>query len=337
MYNTANDCHNFHNIIFHRCCRGTAGGQPSQKENTMSSQNGFLRFISAILTLALAIILIAAIPLWSINFMISEERIDTVVDHIFNATGDLSDIGIATQKGNKTIADVLLWSLKGCGGEEFIDKKEINSSLTSAFLKTITLNFIEDLRNGDDIAIRAEDIYEFLERNSKTISRLAENSGYSNKINIKYNEELIIGNVKELIGKNGISLDDMIEEGELKDNIGSYLEYVHLILSETTLYLSYGFIGFFIFLLLIANVGYFGEFLSACGKPAFIIGLIYFLVGLAVNYLDSIIDLSSEGFASFDFLLGYIAAVIKDVSAPVLIAGLVLIILAAIVRKKQNK
>ncbi|MBO5702058.1 MAG: hypothetical protein J6S71_06435 [Clostridia bacterium] len=304
----------------------------------MSSQNGFLRFLSAILSLILAFLLIAAIPLWIIDFMLSEDSIETAADYIFDSLGDVSDLGVNTKKGSKTIADVLLWSIKGCGGDEFITEKQISDSLVPEFLKTITLDIIEDFRNGSDIAIDAEDIYEFLERNGETVSDLAADSGYIYELNIKYNEELILYNVKELIGKNGITPNDLLEDGEFKDNIELYLAYARTALSKTTVYITYGVIGVIVCLLFTVNLGYFRKFLSSCGKPAFTVGLVYFLAALAMQYLRSTINPSSDRFSSaVDFMIGYAAAGIMDVSAAVLIAGLVLLILSVIARKKQDQ
>ena len=142
----------------------------------------------------------------------------------------------------------------------------------------------------------------------------------------------------KLIGKDGISIDAILEDGDLKDNIDDYLEDASKILSDTTLYLAWGVVGVLVLLLFIINLGYFGSFFASCGIPAFIIGLIYFLIALAIPPLLNIIDLPFVELEAFiDFLAGFFAAIIIDISSIVLIAGLALIILAIVINAITRK
>ena len=308
----------------------------------MSSRNGLLKLLSSILSLILAIVLIATIPLMVVDYMLAEDNMGITVSLIFDNIEDISELGIATDEGNKTIADVLLWSIKDCPGALFITEKQAASTLVPEFFKELTIHLLTDFRNSLeksslDMTYKADDIYRFLERNSNTISELASDSGYNDDVDIKKNKESILKNISDLIGKEGISVGSLLADSSLKDNVDAYMEDAHAFLSEYTLDRAWKAIGILAGILFLVNLGYFGCFLSACGKPTFIIGLAYFLIAVAVRTPILSSNLPIEELPDFIKLpIGYTASVIMDYSSPFLIAGLVLIILSAIGRKKHN-
>jgi hypothetical protein len=215
--------------------------------------------------------------------------------------------------------------------------------LAPDFLKALTVDLATDFSNSlksGELTIEVEplDIYKFLEKNRKTISKLAKDAGSPYDVEIKESKDIIMYNITELIGKDGISIDAILEDGDLKDNIDDYLEDASKILSDTTLYLAWGVVGVLVLLLFIINLGYFGSFFASCGIPAFIIGLIYFLIALAIPPLLNIIDLPFGELEAFiDFLAGFFAAIIMDISSIVLIVGLALIILAIVINAITRK
>ena len=300
----------------------------------MSKQNGFIRFVSACFSLLLAFVLIAAVPLWIINYMISEESIDTMADYIFE---DVGNIGFNTTEGSISVARLLLLSIKNCAGAEYITEKQMNDDLVPDFLKTVTLEILEDFNDQSEIRISADDVYDFLEENEDELSSLAKDSGYRLGIDINGNKQTIVRNVKDLLGKKGITLNTVLEE-ELADTIELYLEYAQLVLSETAKNISYCVIAILGVIIFVLNLGYFKHFLTACGKPAVLIGTLYFISAIVLQAVCDSIDLPSGGAGSaIHFLFGYTAAVIMDFSAPVFLAGLTLLILSLFAGKKHKE
>ena len=300
----------------------------------MSKQNIFLKFISACFSLLLAAVLIASVPLWIINHMISEDSIDTIADYVFV---DVSNIGFNTTEGSITVSRLLLLSIKDCAGANYITEKQMNKALVPDFLKTVTLEVIEDFNDQSEIRISADDIYDYLQENEDELSSLANDSGYRQGIDIKGNKQSIISNIKDLLGKKGITLNTVLDD-EIADTIEEYLEYAQLVLLETAANISYCAIAIIGIILFVINLGYFKHFLTACGNPAILIGTLYFISAIVVQAVAATIDLPSGGLgAAIDFLFGYTAAVIMDFSAPVFLVGLAMLILSLFVRKKHNE
>ena len=300
----------------------------------MSSQNVFIRLLSACFSLLLAAVLILAVPLWIINYMLSEDSIDTVSEYIFE---DVSDIGFNTTEGSISVARLLLLSIKNCAGAEYITEKQMNEDIVPNFLEAITFDILEDFNDLSEIRISADDVYEFLEDNEDKLTRLAAESGYRYDVRIEENEEIIIDNLKDLLGRRGITLGTVIDE-DAAEALEPYLEYAQIALSQNVKVASYGAIAIIGAILFILNLGYFKKFLTSCGTPAVIVGALYFISAIILQALRDMIELPSGGIGSaIHFLFGYTAAVIMDFSAPVFLAGLALLILSLFAGKKHKE
>ena len=311
----------------------------------MAKRNILVSFLSFILSLMLTLSLIVAIPMTVISKLLTEDNIEILVNQVVNEI-DTDGFAILTSSGGRSIANILLWTIKDCPGAEYITEAQIERTLVPEFVKSLAVSFAADFSEASEdgeieIKIKPSEIYKFLEKNRKTVSELAADSGYRYEIDIKGNKDMILINITELFGKDGITVESMVEDDDLIEDIVLYLEYAQKALSKTALYFVWGAVGAISVLLFLVNIGYLGSFLSACGSPAFIIGLLYTLLAVAVKPLLSALSSSVDDMPQFiHFAAGWTAAILMDVSLVVLAAGFGLIILSAIVkaivRKNQN-
>lgn len=304
----------------------------------MKNKNGFLSFLSSLLSLALAVLLIVAIPVGVIVDLFSDEKIDILVDQILGDI-DTSDLGIKSSLGNKSMAETLLYIIKDCPGTDSITEEQAAKELVPIFIRSFISDFISDFTDSEtsgspEIAFDPDDIYTFFANNSQKISDLASNS----TVDIKSNKRSIMNNINDVFGEDGVSVDSLIEDDGIKDSIDSYISAAHTLLSLETLKNAACVVGAILFLLLLVNIGHFGDFLSACGTPALVIGVIYFILAFIVGpFLSEFIIPSENFYSAFNFAIGLIAAITMDISCTVLIAGIVLIILAAIAKAIARK
>ncbi len=152
----------------------------------------------------------------------------------------------------------------------------------------------------------------------------------------------MIANIEERIGKDGITAEAFLKESDNAEELAHLLETAQTLFSQNTLYFAWGVIAFVVLLIFFINLGFFGNFCRGCGFPAFMIGTIYFLAGLGISPILSIIELPVPEFlaSSVDFTAGFIGAILMDISVTVLIVGLILIVISfisdAIARRKYS-
>jgi hypothetical protein len=299
------------------------------------------KLVSFFLSLLLAAALTVTIAIASTATMLSEENTAIITDRVFESL-ETDDLALRTASGKKSISSVLLAVISDCPGASHITEKQIAESLTPKFLMEFTEELLEEFYDPSvtdpiDIGLRPSAIYKFLEKNQKTLSSLAAASGYSGNIDVKGNKELILNQAARLMGKNGVTVDCLLADGALKDNLGIFLEAGRSLLTPTVLLIACGVSGFIALLLLAVCFGYFDRFLSACGKPAFWVGFLSFFSALAIRSVILSGNPAADGVPDYIlFPIGLAASVIMDFSIIVLIAGILLLIAAVCVKRMLN-
>ena len=299
------------------------------------------KLLSLFLSLTLAAAIAATVLLASVAELIKQDNTEIIADRVFESL-DTDNIALRTSLGKKSVASILLSLISDCPGADRITEKQIADALTSKFLKEFTEELLDEFYDPSvsdplDIGLKPSAICKFLERNQKTLSALAADNGYSGGIDVKGNKEQILNKVSKLLGKDGVTLDCLLADGALKDNLGQYLDAGRSLLTPKVLLIACGVTGFIAILLLAVCFGYFDRFLSACGKPAFWIGLLYFLSALAVRSVILSGRPAADGVPDFLlFPIGLTASVIMDVSVVVLISGILLMIASVFVKRMFN-
>ncbi len=309
-------------------------------------QNFFLKLLSFLLALILAASLVIAIPITLLNLFLTDHNIDVIVDRAVSSI-EFEKIEISTADGAKTLSGAIHDITSEFEGFDYITEEQINEELIEDLVKA----FISDTLKGYSSSLKdeaesfgwtPEQLYDFLEENMDTIEKLARDAGYEGELSIKKNKDTIIENIETFIGEEGFSATTILGESDDSKELALYLEAAKALFSRNTLYLAWGLVAFIVILIIFTNLGYFGAFCRSCGFPAFIIGTLYFLVGLAVSPVLSIIGIPIPIFAAaIEFTAGFIGAVLMDISLIVLCTGLGLVIVSfiadAIKRKIDSK
>ena len=295
----------------------------------------FVGFISFILSLILMLVITAAIPLTLLNLFLNENNIEAIVDHIVSSI-EIDKIEISTDEGNKTLPDVLLDVVTEFDDWEHIVEEPIDPVIIEDFVKKFATDAItqlgSSLKNGDQmLGWTPEQIYGLIAENEDMIESFVHAAGYKGEILISENEEIIIANIKQSIGEEGISVNTILEQSGDAEMVAEYLNKASLICSDKTLYLVLGIVGFIMLLLLLVNLGFFGSFLRACGVPALIVGGLYSLAAGAVDPILAFAEISDPTVASVvEFSAGFLATLLMKISLAVAVVGLGMIILSII-------
>lgn len=304
----------------------------------MSNNKASVSILSALLSLILAAVLTFAVLVTVVATLIKEENTELIAERVFE---DLKadDLAISTSAGKKSVASALLYMISDCPGADKITEKQMASTLAPKFLETFTDELLEEFYDPSvtdvlDVGIRPSGIYRFFEKNQKTLNSLASSSGYVSSVNVEGCKDQILDRISELFGKDGVTVDNLIADGFFKDNLNSAVDATRALLDIKAILVAFGAAAFICVLILVVNFGNPGKFLSACGTPAFITGLIYFLGALAIRYFVLSGKLHTDGIGDYvAFTIGYSASVTMDVSVIVLAVGFVLVILGAVVKK----
>ncbi len=324
----------------------SAGGHASEKPKKKRKQNFFLKILSFLLAIILMASLVVAIPITLLNMFLTDHNIEVIVERAISSI-ELDKIEFSTADGTKTLSGALHDITNEFEGWDHITEEQISDALLEDFVKQFVTDAISQLgmslKEGEVmLGWTPEQIYDFIEANEDTIEKLARDAGYEGKLPIKEKKEMMIQNIEKRIGEDGITAETLFGGSDETKQLARYLDAAQAVFSINILYLAWGLVAFVILLIIFTNIGYFGAFCRTCGFPAFIIGTLYFLIGLAVSPLLSIVTIPVPMFAdAIKFTVGFLGALLMDISLIVLAVGLVLIIISfisdAIRRKIDSK
>jgi hypothetical protein len=309
-------------------------------------QNFFLKILSFLLAIILMASLIIAVPITLLNLFLTDHNIDVIVDRAISSI-ELDKIEFSTADGTKTLSEAIHDVTNEFEGWDHITEEQINDALLEDFVKQFVTDALDklgmSLKEGEAmLGWTPEEIYGFIEANKETIEQLARDAGYEGKLPIEEKKDMMIANIEQRIGKDGISAAALFGNSGETEKLARYLEAAQALFSINILYLAWGLVAFIIMLIIFTNIGYFGAFCRTCGFPAFIVGALYFLVGLGVSPLLSIVTIPIPIVASaIEFTAGFLGAMLMDISIIVLGVGLVLVVISfisdAIRRKIDSK
>lgn len=325
---------------------GNSHAQSAPEKKKKRKQNFFLKILSFLLSVILLASIAVSVPITLLNLFLTDHNIDVIVDRAISSI-ELEKIEFSTADGTKTLSGALHDITNEFDGWDHITEEQINDALLEDFVKQFVTDALAQLgmslKEGEAmLGWTPEQIYDFIEANKETIERLAREAGYEGKLPIEEKKDMIIANIEERIGEDGISASALLGSSDETEDLARYLELAQALFSVNTLYLAWALVAFIVILIAFTNLGYFGAFCRACGFPAFLVGAIYFLAGLGVSPILSIADLPIPIFASaVEFTAGFLAAMLMDISLIVTGVGFVLIIISfisdAIRRKIDSK
>ncbi len=318
----------------------------SEKPKKKRRQNFFLKFLSFLLALILMASLAVAVPITLLNLFLTDHNIDVIVDRAISSI-ELDKIEFSTADGAKTLSGALHDITNEFEGWDHITEEQINDALLEDFVKqfvsdTLTKLGMALMEGEATLGWTPEEIYGFIESNKDTIEELARDAGYEGKLPIEEKKDMMIANIEEKIGKDGISASALLGDSGEAEEFARYLDAAQALFSINILYLAWGLVAFIVVLIIFTNIGYFGAFCRTCGFPAFIIGALYFLAGLGVSPLLSIVTIPIPIVASaIEFTAGFLGALLMDISLIVLAVGFALVVISfisdAIRRKIDSK
>lgn len=313
--------------------QATEEKQKPEKKREHTRRPLLIGILSFLLALILMSALTIAVPVTFLRCLLTDHNVEVIVDHIVD-TLDPAGISIPTEGGTQNIAGAILEFTSGVEGLDFITEEQINEVLLNDFVKQAATDILKQygmsLAQGEEIfRLNAEQIYSYIEDNMDTLIQLAREAGYECEIPIAENKETIVATIEAAIGSEGISVESIIGNSEDAQMLGKYLKQAQLIFSDSTLYLVWGTVIFIAMLILFLNVKYISCFFRACGFPAFIVGGLYTLAAFAAQTLIAMITIENEMLAELvRFTVGFVAALLADISLPAVITGLVLIIVS---------
>lgn len=294
-------------------------------------QNLFLKILSCFLAVLLSLALIAVIPITLLRSLLTDLNIEIIVDRVIESI-ELDKLEFATADGSKPLSGVLLDITNEFEGWDHITEEQINDALLEDFVKQFVTDALKQygmsLAEGEQmLGWTPEQIYDFVEANKETIEKLARESGYTGKLPIEEKKEMMIANIEERIGKDGISVKTILGSSDEADAVSDFLNRAQLVFSDSTLWLAWGIIALLAVILFFVNFGYPGSFLRSCGFPAFIVGAMFFISSFSVDPIMSLIDIPSEAVANIvGFVVKFLVALLMDISVTVLAVGLLFII-----------
>ncbi len=291
--------------------------------------------ISFLLSLILTAALITAIPITLLNLFLTDHNIEVLVDRTVSSI-ELDKIEFSTVEGDKTLSGVLLDITDEFEGWDHITEEQISDALLEDFVKGFVSDTLKQygmsLKEGEAmLGWTPEQIYGFIESNKETIEKLAREAGYEGKLPIEEKKEMMIENIEEKIGKEGISAAALLGDSGEAEELARYLETAQKLFSQDTLLFVWGVTAFAVLLIFFTNLGFFGSFCRGCGFPAFLIGGIFFIAGLGVAPLLSLLNIQIPMIVSaIEFAADFVGALLMDISLIVLVAGLALIVISFI-------
>ena len=316
------------------------------KSKKKRRQNFFLKILSFLLAIILMAALVIAVPITLLNLFLTDHNIDVIVDRAVSGI-ELDKIEFSTADGSKTLSEALHDITNEFDGWDHITEEQISDALLEDFVKQFVSDALAklgmSLKEGEAmLGWTPEEIYDFIEENKETIEQLARDAGYEGKLPIEEKKDMMIANIEEKIGKDGISAAALLGSSGETEKLARYLDAAQALFSINVLYLAWGLVAFIVMLIIFTNIGYFGAFCRTCGFPAFIVGAIYFLIGLGVSPLLSIVTIPIPIVASaIEFTAGFLGAMLMDISVIVLGVGFVLVVISfisdAIRRKIDSK
>lgn len=302
-----------------------------QPVKEIKKQNVFLIILSCFLALLLSIVLVAAIPITLLRSLLTDRNIDIIVDRVIESV-ELDKLEFATADGTKPLSGVLLDITDEFEGWDHITEEQINDALLEDFVKQFVTDALKQygmsLKEGEQmLGWTPEQIYDFVEANRETIEELAREAGYTGKLPIEEKKEMMIANIEQRIGKDGISVNTLLEGSGEAEAVSDFLNTAQLIFSNSTLWLAWGIVALLAIILFFINLGYFGSFLRSCGFPAFIVGATFFISAFSVDPIMALIEFPNEMIAGIvSFVVKFLVAMLMDISLTVLVVGLLLII-----------
>ncbi len=301
-----------------------------EKKKKKRRQNFFLKLLSFLLALILSAALVLAIPITLLRFLLTDHNIDVIVDRIISSV-DLGELAFETAEGSKKLSSVLLDVTDQFEGWDHITEEQINDALLEDFVKGFASDALKQygmsLKEGEELfGWTPEQIYDFVAANKDTIEALARDAGYTGELPIEEKKDMMIENIEKHIGKDGITVKTVLGDNDEAQKISGYLNQAQILFSDNTLILIWGIVAFIAILLVFTNIGYFGNFLRCCGFPAFIIGAIFFLGSFAADPVISFFKIPDQFEDTVSFVVGFLMAMLKDLSISVLAVGLALII-----------
>ena len=210
----------------------------------MSNNKALISILSALLSLFLAAVLTVAVLVTVVATLIKEENTELIAERIFE---DLKadDLALPTSEGKKSVASALLYMISDCPGADKITEKQMASTLAPKFLEAFTDALLEEFYDPSvtdvlDVGIRPSGIYRFFEKNQKTLSSLASNSGFGGIVNVEGYKNQILDKASELFGKDGVTVDNLIADGYFKDNINSAVDAARALLDIKAILVAFG-------------------------------------------------------------------------------------------------
>ena len=325
--------------------QATEEKQKPEKKREHTRRPLLIGILSFLLALILMSALTIAVPVTFLRCLLTDHNVEVIVDHIVD-TLDPAGISIPTEGGTQNIAGAILEFTSGVEGLDFITEEQINEVLLNDFVKQAATDILKQygmsLAQGEEIfRLNAEQIYSYIEDNMDTLVLLAREAGYEGEIPIEENKEIIVSTIESAIGSEGISVESIIDSYGDAQMLGYHLRRAQLIFSDSTLYLVWGTVIFIAMLILFLNVKYISCFFRACGFPAIIVGGLYTLVSFSIGLIIAMIKIENELISEIlNFIAGFSAALLADISVPMTAVGVAFIItsiIIAIIRRFQSK
>lgn len=325
--------------------QATEEKQKPEKKREHTRRPLLVGILSFLLALILMSALTIAVPVTFLRCLLTDHNIEVIVDRVIDSI-DITSIEIPTGDSTQNVAGAILEFTSGVEGLSFITEEQINEVLLNDFVKQAATDILKQygmsLAQGEEIfRLNAEQIYAYVEANKDTLIQLAREAGYEGEIPFEENKEAIVATIEAAIGSEGISVESIIGNSEDAQMLGKYLKQAQLIFSDSTLYLVWGTVIFIAMLILFLNVKYISCFFRACGFPAFIVGGLYTLVSFSIGLIIAMIKIENELISEIlNFIAGFSAALLADISVPMTAVGVAFIItsiIIAIIRRFQSK
>lgn len=325
--------------------QATEEKQKPEKKRKHTRRPLLVGILSFLLALILMSALTIAVPVTFLRCLLTDHNIEVIVDRVIDSI-DITSIEIPTGDSTQNVAGAILEFTSGVEGLDFITEEQINEVLLNDFVKQAATDILKQygmsLAQGEEIfRLNAEQIYAYVEANKDTLIQLARDAGYEGEIPFEEHKETIVASIETAIGSEGISVESIIGNSEDAQMLGKYLKQAQLIFSDSTLYLVWGTVIFIAMLILFLNVKYISCFFRACGFPAFIVGGLYTLFSFSIGLIIAMIKIENELISEIlNFIAGFSAALLADISVPMTAVGVAFIItsfIIAIIRRFQSK
>ncbi len=316
-----------------------------KNKKTKAKQNVFLKILSVFFAVILAVLLIASTAVTLLHTVISPDNTQNLVADLIDSI-DLDDLYINTPDGKLSIGEYFIQSCQKNKGWENVTENDLEDTLEEEYIHEFASEIINEyltefVENDGELNITAEDIYDILESNDKTIKKMAKDLGFEGNLQIKEKKDTIISNIEKQIGQEGINIKLNVEAIGGSAVSGLALQSILFIFTDIAMIAMWGIVAVFALIIFFINWGYFGNFLRSCGIPALIIGVIYLIASLCAEPLSQLFKLPDTAIGdAITFAIGYIAAILLEMSIVLAAVAVGLIIISvisdAIARKIRN-